>query len=161
MQLEPSDKWALDLNYAYDNDFSRTDICYFSSDPLPGAGSCPIPGSVANIEPFSGTGYYNDPTHFGSASLMLAPIRKVRANIGYTMTASEGNGEILNARQIPGSLQSTYQSPFAELALNLAPEWTWKGAWNYYGYGEGSPVGPTLPRTFNGNVVTLSVRYAF
>jgi len=92
---------------------------------------------------------------------MLAPVRKVRTNFGYMMTASDGKSEVLNPRQVPGSLQSQYQSPFADVALNLAPEWTWKAAWNYYGYGEGAAVGPTLPRTFHGDVFTLSVRYAF
>jgi hypothetical protein len=159
--FEPSDKWALDLNYSYDNDFSRTDVCYFASAPLPGAGTCAIPGSVANIEPFMGTGYYNDPTHFGTISLMLAPMRKVRTNFGYQINVSDGHAEILNARQVPGSVQSEYQTPFADVALSLAPQWTWKAAWNYYGYGEGSAIGPTLPRSFHGDVFTLGVRYAF
>jgi len=159
--IEPSDKWSIDLNYAYDNDFSSTDICYFSSNPLPGAGSCTIPGSVANFQPFLGNGYYNDPSHFGSVAVMLAPVKKINFHAGYTMTASNGNGEILTDRQVQGSLQSQYQMPFADVAFNLAPGWTWKAGWNHYGYGEGSGVGATLPRDTRGEVFTASVRHAF
>ena len=36
-----------------------------------------------------------------------------------------------------------------------------KAGWNYYGYDEQSAVGPTLPRDFNSNVFTASVRYSF
>ena len=159
--LGPSDKWSLDLNYAYDDDFSRTDICYYSTAPLAGAGSCAIDGSVANFQPYSGNGYYHDPVHYGSFGLMVAPASRIRANVGYIITASDGKGEILNDRQVPGSLQSQYQMPFADVAFSIAPEWTWKAAWNYYGYGEGGPVGPTLPRSVHGDVFTLGVRYAF
>jgi len=77
------------------------------------------------------------------------------------MTASNGTSEVLDNRQVQGSLQSEYQMPFADVAFHLAPGWSWKAAWNYYGYGEGSAVGPTLPRDFHGNAFTLSVRHEF
>jgi hypothetical protein len=51
--------------------------------------------------------------------------------------------------------------PFADFAFDIAHGWTWKAAWNYYGYGEGSQVGPTLARAFHGDAFTLSVRHAF
>ncbi len=56
---------------------------------------------------------------------------------------------------------STTLTPYAHLAFDLAPGWTWKADYNYYSYGEGTPIGPTLPRSFRGNVYTLGVRYAF
>ena len=37
----------------------------------------------------------------------------------------------------------------------------WMASWNYYGYGEGGGVGPTLPRAFHGDMFTLSVRHDF
>jgi opacity protein-like surface antigen len=58
-------------------------------------------------------------------------------------------------------LQSQYQQPFANVSFLIAKQWTWKADWNYYSYGEGTPIGPTLPRSFRGNVYTLGVRYAF
>ena len=159
--IQPGDKWSLDLNYAYDNDFSSTDICYFASVPMPGAGACPIDGSVANFQPFLGNGRYDAPNHFGSIAVMLAPTKRVHANVGYSVNASTGSSEVLNPSQVQGSLQSEYQMPFADFAFDIAHGWTWKAAWNYYGYGEGSQVGPTLARAFHGDAFTLSVRHAF
>lgn len=56
-------------------------------------------------------------------------------------------------------LQSEYQMPFGDVAYEIHPGWFWKAAYNFYGYGEGSPAGPTLPREFHGNMFTLSVRH--
>jgi hypothetical protein len=159
--IEPGDKWSLDVNYAYDNDYSRTDICYYASSPLPGAGACAIPGSVDNMQPFLGDSNYHYPGHFASLSLVITPNRKLRIAGGLQAAASNGNAEVLNDRQVMGSLQSNYQMPFGEGAFTLAEGWTWKAAWNYYGYGEGSAVGPTLPRDVHGNVFTASVRHWF
>jgi hypothetical protein len=167
--ISKSEKWALDLNYVHDDVFSRTDECYVVANvpalgyTIPGGlPPCNDPDKIANNGlPFLGTGYYNQPTDFGSISIMLAPVRRVHANLGYRMTAIDGHEQLLNPRQAPGSLQSQYQMPYGDLAFNLAPGWSWKAAWNYYGYGEGSPVGPTSPRSFRGNVYTLGVKYAF
>jgi len=159
--IEPNDRWSLDMSYAYDNDSSHTDLCYSSTDPLPGTGNCQIPGSVANAQPFLGNGYYNYPSNFGSVSAMFAPVKRIRMHAGYSITSSDGTSEVLNRRQVQGSLQSKYQLPFFEAAFDIAPGWTWKAGWNYYGYGEGSAVGPTLPRDVHGNAFTLSVRHEF
>jgi len=159
--LEPSDKWSLDVNYAYDNDYSRTDICYYATNPLPGAGSCGIPGSASNFQPYLGNGGYNYPGHFGSIGAVVTPNKLVRMEGGFQAAASNGSGEILNERQVMGSLRSTYQIPFGAFALNMAEGWTWRAAWNYYGYGEGSAVGPTLPRDAHGSVFTASVKHSF
>jgi hypothetical protein len=92
---------------------------------------------------------------------MFAPVKRIRTHAGYSITSSDGTSELLNRRQVQGSLQSKYQMPFAEAAFDIAPGWTWKAGWNYYGYGEGSAVGPTLPRDVHGNAFTLSVRHEF
>jgi hypothetical protein len=77
------------------------------------------------------------------------------------VTASSGNAEVLNDLLTKGSLKSEYQMPFADISYNIAQGWTWKAAWNFYGYGENSAVGPAFPRDFHGNVFTLSVRNSF
>jgi len=43
----------------------------------------------------------------------------------------------------------------------MSEDWALLGDWNYYGYGEGGSVGPTLPRNFHGNVYTLGMHYEF
>ncbi len=64
-----------------------------------GARQCP---------PLLSTGYYNEPTQFGSISVMLAPVKRVHANVGYRMSAVDGHEQALNSRFAPGSLQSQY-----------------------------------------------------
>lgn len=158
--LTPNPRYGLDLNYGYGDVFSRTTICYASTPaPVgPGAGAAPADcGTNTNL----GTGYYDAPTEYGSFALMFAPIKTLRTNVGYQISAVNGATEFLNPREVPGSLQSKYQSPFFNLAWTFHPEWTLKGGWNYYGYGEDGPVGPTSPRNFHANITTLAVHYEF
>ena len=158
--IAPKERWSIDLNYGYDSVYSSTLECYPSTPPPPNAGTAP-PVCVAAATPFSSTGYYNSPTQFGSFGFMWTPVKRAHLNGGYRMSAVDGSSDIINIRQVAGSLQSQYQSPYANIALDLMPNWKWKADYNYYGYGEQSPVGPTAPRAFHGNVYTFAVNYAF
>ena len=158
--VSPNERWSLDLNYAYDSIYSTTIECYTSTPAPPSAGVAP-PVCVAAGTPLLTNGYYNAPTQFGSLGFTVAPVKRVHLNGGYRMTAINGNTDFINIRQVNGSLQSQFQTPYASAAFNLMPNWTWKADYNYYGYGEGSPIGPTLLRSFRGNVYTLGVHYAF
>jgi hypothetical protein len=71
---------------------------------------------------------------------------------GYQMEFFSDTGYWLHGRQL-------YEKPV--WTKPLAPNWTWKGDYNYYSYGEGTPIGPTLPRSFHANNFTLAIRYAF
>jgi hypothetical protein len=158
--IAPSEKWSIDLSYAYDSVYSTTTECFPSTPPPPGAGNA-YPLCVEEGTPYQSNGYYNAPTQFGAIGFTFTPVKLVHINAGYRMSAVNGNSEMINVRQVPGSLQSQYQSPYGGVAVQIWPNWTWKGDYNYYGYGEGTPIGPTLPRSFRGNVYTLSVNYAF
>lgn len=158
--LIPNEHYGVDLSYGYVDVFTRTNECYTSSVVEPGTPPA-SPTCVAAGTPYLGTGYYNAPTQFGSIDILLVPFKKLDANVGYRMSAVNGTTEFLNPRQVPGSLQSQYQSPFANVRYIFAPGWIWSGEWNYYGYGESGPIGPTAPRSFRGNVYTLGVHYAF
>ncbi len=158
--LTPKPRYGLDLNYGYADVFSQTTLCFAATPPPvgPGAGAAPADcGTNTNL----GTGYYDAPTEYGSFSLMFAPSKTLRSNVGYQISSVNGTTEFLNPRQVAGSLRSSYQSPFIDFAWTLHPGWTWKGGWNYYGYGEGSVVGPTSPRIFHANLVTLALHYEF
>jgi opacity protein-like surface antigen len=111
--------------------------------------------------PLQSNGYYNQPTQYGSIGFVFTPVKKVHVVAGYRMSATDGQAPPINIRQVPGSLQSQYQTPYGVLAYDLTSNWTWKANYDYYSYGEGTPIGPTLPRSFRGNVYTLGVRYAF
>ncbi|MBV8632519.1 MAG: hypothetical protein JOZ83_16445 [Silvibacterium sp.] len=156
----PNEKWSVDMSYSYNDVYSTTLLCYPSTPPPPSAGTAPGICSDAGT-PYSSNGYYDAPTNFGSIGFTLNPIKRVHARAGYRMSAVDGTAQIINVRQVPGSLQSEWQQPYGGLGLEIAPKWTWKFDWNYYGYGEGTPIGPTLPRSFRGNVYTLAVNYAF
>ena len=158
--INPSEKWGIDLNYAYDSVYSRTDECYASSAPAAGAQPSPAVCQQGSL-PWQSNGFYNQPTQYGSIGFLLSPIRKLHAAAGYRMSAVNGNAPPINIRQVPGSLQSQYQTPYGRIAYDFTPNWTWKGDYNYYSYGEGTPIGPTLPRSFHANNFTLAIRYAF
>ncbi len=158
--INPNEKWGIDLNYGYDSIFSSTDECYTSTPPNPGAQQSPAVCQQAGL-PLQTDGYYSQPTQYGSIGFVLNPVKRLHAAAGYRASAVDGQASPINVRQVPGSLQSQYQTPYGRLAFDLDPNWSWNAVYNYYSYGEGSPIGPTLPRSFRGNVYTLSVRYAF
>ncbi|HEX3473171.1 MAG TPA: hypothetical protein VHT28_18470 [Silvibacterium sp.] len=160
--INPNEKWGIDLNYAYNSIFSRTDMCYTSTPPVEGAQAQPSPPVCQQAGlPLQTNGYYNQPTQYGSIGFVFNPVKRLHTAAGYRMSAVNGQAPPINIRQVPGSLQSQYQIPYANLAFDLNPNWSWKADYNYYSYGEGTPIGPTLPRSFRGNVYTLGVRYAF
>jgi hypothetical protein len=91
----------------------------------------------------------------------LNPVRKAHLNGGFRVVSVNGSTDAINIRQVPGSLQSQFYTPYANLAIDIVPNWSWKAAYDFYGYGENGPSGPTLPRSFHGNVTTIAVHYAF
>jgi hypothetical protein len=162
--LTPNKFFGVALSYGYSDVFSRTTFCYAATPAPPGAlPAPPDDGIIVNCGTNTnlGNGYYNAPTQYGSIDLTLTPIKKLRADLGYRVSAVDGTAEFLNLLQVSGSLQSRYQTPYAKVAWTLRPGWVWKGDWNYYGYGEGSPVGPTSARSFHGNVYTVAVHHEF
>src|SRR5215469_1540556 len=155
-----SEKWSLDVNYGYSDVHSTTLLCYASTPPPPTAGTAPSVCISAGT-PYSSNGFYDQPTQYGSFGFTFTPMTRLHTNAGYRISSVNGSADALNVRQVPGSLQSYYQSPYAGVYLDIAPQWTWKADYNFYGYGEGLPFGSTVPRNFHGNIVTLAVRYAF
>jgi len=155
--MTKSEHWSFDLNYSYDDVYSNTDICYVSSVAPVGTPACPSDPAPYLL----GTAYYNQPTNFGSASFMLHPTERVTADFGYSVSSVQGLSTLLNPRQVQGSLQSLYESPFGRIAVTLVPRLVWNAEWCFKEYNEGSPVGPTSPRDFRGNIYTLSLRYSY
>src|ERR1700730_8386952 len=158
--LMPNQRYGLDLSYGYSNVFSRTTLCYPATPaPIgPGAGAAPADcGTNTNL----GTGYYDAPTQYGLFGIILVPIQQLRANLGYSISAVNGSAEFLNPFQVAGSLQSKYQSPYANIAWTFHPGLALKANWNHYEYDEAGPSGPTLPRNFRSEVYTLALHYEF
>lgn len=158
--LMPNVHYGIDLSYGYLDVFSRTGICFAASPAPPGVVPVP-PGTGCGSNIYLGNGYYDSPTQYGSIGITVAPTKAIRAGLGYRMSSVSGTTEFLNPRQVAGSLQSQFQVPYANVAYTIHPKWIVSGDWNYYGYGEASPTGPTSPRPVHGNVYTLAMHYEF
>jgi hypothetical protein len=152
-----SERYGFDLNYGYTDVYTQTTECYYST-----VAGAPVPtGTACGSNTLLSNYYFDAPTQFGAASIMLAPVKSVRTNLGFRVTGNSGNTVYDNPRQVPGALRSQYMSPYANVAWTVHPGWIWRGDWNYYGYGEDGSAGPTLPRVFHSNVVTIGMHYEF
>ncbi|MGC2637064.1 MAG: TonB-dependent receptor [Acidobacteriaceae bacterium] len=159
--LSPNPHYGVDLSYGYMDFFTVTDECYTIT---PAATNTPLtssPACIANGTPYYTNGYYDAPTQYGSFGLTFTPVTRFTAGGGYRMTAINGTTVAINALQVPGSLQSHYQTPYANAVWTVQPGWAFRADWNYYGYGEGAPIGPASPRNFRGNLYTLGMHYEF
>lgn len=169
-QIIPVQNLSLDFNYANDDVFSRTDLCYVyvatATAPLPpgaaNAGTCvpsaSNPGATSNL--YLGNGYYDAPETFFSGALSYTPAKYFRFNGGASINSQGGQAEQLNPLMVPGALNSKVVTPFTDLLVNIAPQWAWHGNWIHHAYTESGGPGPA-PRDFHGDVITLGVQYAF
>jgi hypothetical protein len=156
--LQPRQRYSFDLGYNYNDVFSAADICYFLGfNPSPS----PCPLDSADFNAIGARSFYTDKTHTAYVDAMFHPIRRVTALLGYAGTFTNGNTLFLNPNSPVGPLSFAYQKPFATLSIDLWRGVTYRAAWNYYGYNERSPAGPTGLRDFNGNSGTFSIHYAF
>lgn len=153
--VAPKEAFSFDAAYNYSAFLQNNNICFVGT--LVPAGSFACTNATGYLEVL---GNYNSHTQFGEFSVLFKR-KRVAARVGYSITDVNGSTLILNALQPLGQLDSRFQQPLAALDVAIARNFTWHGGWNYYQYGEGSFVGPTLPRYFHANVATLSLKYAF
>ncbi len=154
--INPNPHWGLDLAYNFDAIQQNTYLCFQSA--VPPSGSSPCLGDDSLMQVY---GTYQTHTQYGYFALTLTPIERVTVRLGYNIVDNQGNTTQFNALLPLGPLSSTYQTPLAAVDINVHKNVTFKAAWNYYEYGEGSFVGPTAPRYFHANNTTLALRYAF
>ena len=154
--LSPGEHFGLDFNYAYSDVYTATNICYNNgaSAKLPGTASlnssgaaavCPgvfARGSTTQLADWFARDFADAPTQYGSVALTMTPVKQIHGNVGYRISSVSGNQFFNDARAVNGSLDSTYQSPFVNLAWTVHTGLTWKAEYNFYGYGEGGPSGP-------------------
>jgi len=177
-QLIPLESLSLDFNYSHDSVFSQTELCYVftatANAPLPAnAGPQNVGTCQYNTTPstplYLGNGLYDVPSDFYLAGLTYTPSKYFRFNGGVRIMGTGGQAMLLNPYNPPGAISSTVLSPFSDLSINIAPQWSWHGYWVHHGYNEDGPAGGSVPaaggvipsRDFHGDVVTLSVKYAF
>jgi len=158
--LAPNEHYGLDFNYAYTDVYAATNICYDAGPQnastvvgIPGTASlnssgqpnvCPgvfTRGSTTQLADWFARDFMDAPTQYGSVALMMSPVKAIHSNLGYRISAVNGSQFFNDARDVNGSLVSTYQSPFVNVAWTVRTGLIMKAEYNYYGYGEGGPSG--------------------
>ena len=159
--LFPNDRFGVDFNYAYSDVYTATNICFASGANGPGypgvatltANGTPnvCPGvygrGTTTLVAWIARDFQDAPTQFGSVALTMSPNKSFHSNIGYRVSSVDGSEFFNDARSVLGSMRSTYQSPFVNLAWTVHPGFIWKAEYNYFGYGEGGPSGAPLCST--------------
>jgi hypothetical protein len=84
------------------------------------------------------------PTNIGSAAVTFNVTGKVQTNVGYMISAVNGSRFFNDARDVNGSMESTWQTPYFNVNYTMHPGLVWKAEYNFYGYGEGGPSGAPL-----------------
>jgi hypothetical protein len=156
------DRLGIEIAYNFNNASSNSFACFqFLAPTLPaGAGTCV--NDTDGGAPFELYQTYSSQDHYGSAEILAKPVKRLTTKIGYSIVSVNGGATILNPLQPFGSLKSNYHRPLGEVNLEFARGWTGIVRWNYYEYLEKSPFfGPTVPRSWHGNLTTLGIRYAF
>jgi hypothetical protein len=156
--VAPSERYGLDLNYAYSDVFTSTNICYDATASITLPGAATASGTACSGATVRGTKYYefgpvsdfmDAPTQYASVGLLLSPVGSVHGSLGYRISSVSGNQFFNDAQAVNGSLQSAYQSPYVNVAWTVHPGWVWRAEYNYYGYGEGGPSGAPYCSTTN------------
>jgi hypothetical protein len=159
--LAPNEHYGLDFNYSYSDVYTATNICYDSgaSATLPGTASTNSSGapnvcqgvftrgSTTQLADWFARDFMDAPTQYGSVALTMSPVKSIHSNLGYRISAVNGSQFFNDARAVNGSLNSSYQSPYVNLAWTIHPGLVWRGEYNFYGYGEGGASGPEFCST--------------
>jgi hypothetical protein len=157
--FQPSEKWALEVGYDYNDVFSQILICYVSSTSPAGLAQCPgVTGLVQQLST------YTNKSHYGNFDGMWTPLPRLTAHLGANLTGTNGSAILLDPNAVPGPLNSKWLRPYGGLDYHFAKNWTGKAYWDYYGYHEDLTAltqDVFNPRNFHANLVTLSLRYAF
>lgn len=160
--LFPSEHFGLNLNYAYTDVYMADNVCVDgAATTLPNGTIAPgvaTPTGSLCAAVSSGHGgntvlagpfkdFEDAPVQSGSGAVVLSPNPKLHSNIGYRINSSNGSRFFTDTGDVNGSLVSTYQTPFANVAWTVHPGLIWKAEYDYYGYGEGGPSGAAYCNT--------------
>ena len=146
------------MGYDDNNVFSQILICYTSSAAPPGLEKCPDASLLQQLS------IYKNASNYGYLDTNWSPLRRLTLRSGANITGTSGSLRIISPNAPPGPLNSRYYQPFGGFDYRIAKGWTGKAYWGYYGYHEDASATPQdifVPRNFQSNLVTLSLRYTF
>ncbi len=129
-ELFPNDHYGIDFNYAYSDVYMADNICYLGAAAT--VNTCRfdsqwhgVPsylcGQVGTTISVPALDFMHAPTQSASVALSLSPVKTVKSNIGYNINSVNGSRFYNDPRDVAGSLVSTYQSPFVNLAWTMRP----------------------------------------
>jgi hypothetical protein len=183
--LMGNQRLSVDFGYNYWNVYTQSLVCFaysitaanpappptnvtVSAFPpgvplLPGGTACPITGSPS---PLGALSTYSSKDNFAHAAVIWKPGRRVTVAVGYSGSFVRGNTIFLNPLTPSGTLNFDYQRPYASIAFNVYRGFTYKMAWNYYGFDETGATNPfglaaLQSQDFNGSNATFSFQYSF
>ena len=158
--LTPNEHIAINFDYAHSDVYTATNICYTAQDSgfltgntspyFAGAASvsstgapltCPTSATNSTPTQWLARAFMDAPSQNGSVGVMVNPNDKVKYDLGYRISSTNGNQFFTDARAVNGSLNSSYQTPYASVDWTVRPGLVWKAEYNYYGYGEASHTG--------------------
>jgi len=162
----PNEKFSADLGYDFGDVYSRVLICYVGSGAATGLSACP--GVAGLIQQLSS---YVNKSHTGFMDFTYTPVRKVTVRFGANLVSNYGTALRLDPQNliptaVPGPLNSMWYHPYGGVDYKFAKQWTGRAFWDYYGYHEDASGAyqdqfSAALRNFRGNLVTLTLRYAF
>jgi len=185
--LMPNPRMAISFGYNYWDVYTQSQICFnysitytnpapppstLSVGPIgnspPGVPTtpCPIAGASVGAAGLGTLETYSSTDNFAHADLMWKVTKRVTTALGYAGSFVRGNTTFLNPLAPSGTLDYNYQMPYGSVTIDVIRGFSYKMAWNYYGFNETGNTSPfglaTIPlQDFNGSNATFSFRYAF
>ena len=162
--VTPSQKFSAQLGYNFNAIASQLLICFTSSLAQPNLPACPdVTGLVQQSSP------YSSHINTGFLDFLWTPLNPLSIEVGANLSGVTGSELNLNPQSAiatapAGPLNSSWYQPYGAVAYHFAKHWTGRARWDYYGYHEdsnGSYQDLFAPRSFHGNLITLSVRFGF
>ena len=175
---------SVDFGYNYWDMYTQSVICFNYSisylNPMPppstlpvstsppgvNTGPCPIAGASVGASGLGALSTYSSKDHFAHAAVLWKPMKRVTTAVGYAGSFVRGNTIFLNPLTPSGTLNFNYQQPYALIAIDIYKGFSFKVAWNYYGFNETGVINPfglagIQLQDFNGSNATFSFRYVF
>ncbi|MGH9739087.1 MAG: hypothetical protein ACRD4X_10945 [Candidatus Acidiferrales bacterium] len=182
--LMPNPKLAVSFGYNYWDFYTQSDICFnysityanptappstlpvSTSPPGVDTFACNIPNASVGAAGLEALSTYSSADHFAHADVMWKPAKRVTTTLGYGGSFVRGSTIFLNPLTPSGTLDYNYQLPYASVTVDVYRGFSYKMAWNYYGFNEAGVTNPfglaAIPlQDFNGSNATFSIHYAF
>jgi hypothetical protein len=182
--LAPNPRLTVGFGYNYWDVYTQSQICFNYSitytNPAPPPGTlpastsppgvattpCPIAGASVGAAGLGALSTYASTDHFAHADLMWKPAKRVTTALGYGGSFVRGTTIFLNPLAPSGTLNYNYQMPYGSVTIDVYKGFSYKMAWNYYGFNEEGNTSPfglaAIPlQNFNGSNATFSFKYSF